>query len=74
MIAVIPRGRRAGENGRRPINQLHTIDETAEILHVAPRTVRRMIDAGELAAHRFRRLVRISDADIALCLAAHRSD
>jgi excisionase family DNA binding protein len=57
----------------RPV-RLHTIDETAELLNVSPRTVRRLIEAGALRAHRIgRRLVRISDEDIAAFLAANRS-
>ena len=56
----------------RPV-RLHTIDETAELLNVSPRTVRRLIEAGALRAHRIGRLVRISDEDIAAFLAANRS-
>jgi excisionase family DNA binding protein len=58
---------------RRPISQLRTIDETAEILNTSPRTVRRIIDSGALPVHRFGRLVRISDDDIAVLLAASRN-
>jgi excisionase family DNA binding protein len=56
----------------RPV-RLHTIDETAELLNVSPRTVRRLIEAGALRAHRIGRLIRISDEDIAAFLAANRS-
>jgi hypothetical protein len=31
----------------RPITNLRTINETAELLNVSPRTVRRLIDSGE---------------------------
>ena len=55
----------------RPVTKLRTIDETAEILNVSTRTVRRLIESGELWAHRIRGLVRISDADIAAYLAEH---
>jgi excisionase family DNA binding protein len=57
----------------RPVTRLHTIDEAAELLNVSPRTVRRLIEAGALRAHRIGRLVRISDEDIAAFLAANRS-
>ena len=57
----------------RPVTRLRTIDETAELLNVSPRTVRRLIESGALPVHRFGRLVRISDGDIAAFLAANRS-
>jgi len=62
---------KAGMRGR-PISKLRTIDETAEILNVSTRTVRRLIDSGALSVHRFRRLVRISDQAIRELLAGHR--
>ena len=49
-----------------------TIDETSDVLNVSPRTVRRLIDSGALPVHRFGRLVRIADADIAVLLAENR--
>jgi excisionase family DNA binding protein len=61
-----------GQRGR-PITKLRTIDETAEILNVSTRTVRRLIDSGALPVHRLGRLIRISDADIAAFLAANRT-
>ena len=57
----------------RPLTKLRTIEETAELLNVSPRTVRRLIDSGALQVHRFGRLVRIADQDIAVLLAANRS-
>ncbi len=57
----------------RPIAKLRTIGETAELLNASPRTVRRLIESGALPVHRFGRLVRISDADLAALLAATRS-
>jgi excisionase family DNA binding protein len=58
----------------RPVTRLRTIDEAAELLNVSPRTARRLVEAGALRAHRIgRRLVRISDEDIAAFLAANRS-
>jgi excisionase family DNA binding protein len=54
--------------------KLRTIDETAEILCVSARTVRRLVSSGELTAHKFRRLVRISDSAIAAFLAANSNE
>ena len=54
-----------------PRSPLRTIAEAAEILNVSQRTVRRIIQSGELRAHRIRGLIRISDADIAAYLAEH---
>jgi excisionase family DNA binding protein len=54
----IPPPPKAGMRGR-PISKLRTIDETAEILCVSARTVRRLVSSGELTAPKFRRLVRI---------------
>ena len=47
-----------------PLLPLMTISETAAILHLAPRTVRRMISRGELYAVRIGRSVRIRREDI----------
>jgi len=58
---------------RRPLTKLRTIDEAAELFNASPRTVRRLIESGALPVHRFGRLVRISDDDIAALLAANRS-
>jgi excisionase family DNA binding protein len=60
-----------GTRGR-PLTKLRTIEETADLLSVSPRTVRRLIDSGALQVHRFGRLVRIADVDIAVLLAATR--
>jgi excisionase family DNA binding protein len=73
-----PRSRVAEANAasrmlRRPVPQLRTIDETAEVLNTSPRAVRRLIEAGALPVHRFGRLVRVSDDDLAAFLAASRS-
>ena len=57
----------------RVVTRLRTIDETAELLNVSPRTVRRLINSGALPAHRLGRLVRIADGDLAVFLAASRS-
>ena len=57
-----------------PHVRLRTIDETAELLNVSSRTVRRLIVSGALPVHRFGRSVRVSDADIAQLMAASRDD
>jgi len=49
-----------------------TIEEVAESVGVCERTVRRWIENGLLVAHRFNRVVRISEADFQACQAAHR--
>jgi len=49
-----------------------TIANIAESLRVSMRTVRRWIDAGELIAHRFNGVLRISDADLQAFLGRHR--
>ena len=61
-----------GATRGRPVTKLRTIPETAEILNVSTRTVQRLIDSGALPAHRFGRLVRISDVGIAALLEATR--
>jgi excisionase family DNA binding protein len=67
-----PSGATSSARGR-PLTRLRTIDETADLLNVSPRTVRRLIDSGVLHVHRFGRLVRIADGDIAVLLAANRT-
>ncbi len=57
----------------RAANKLLTIDEVANIFNVSPRTVRRFIEVGALPVHRLGRLVRISNADIAVFLASNRA-
>ena len=44
--------------------QLLTVEEVARRLSVATRTVRRLIDRGELPAHRMGRMVRVSEDDL----------
>ena len=66
-----PRLQRDGARDRRRI-QLYTIAETADMLRVDARTVRRRIATGELVAHRFRGCVRIAEADLRNFLAVHR--
>ena len=63
---------RHGGHDRRHRIQFFTIAETAEMLRVDPRTVRRRIATGELVAHRFGGCVRIAEADLRAFLAVHR--
>ena len=63
---------RALRDGDGPGTIFFTIPEVAERLNVCERTVRRWIESGALRAHRFGRLVRISQTDLAAFLAAHR--
>lgn len=55
---------------RRP---LLTINETADVLNVSPRTVRREIDRGALPIVRIGRSIRIQPADIDALIAKGRS-
>ena len=43
---------------------LLTLDQTADVLQVTTRTLRRWINAGELVAHRIGRQLRISEPDL----------
>jgi excisionase family DNA binding protein len=52
--------------------QFFTIADTAEILRVSPRTVRRWIDRGQLVAHKPGGVVRIGEGDLRAFLALHR--
>jgi excisionase family DNA binding protein len=61
-----------GGNRGRPLTKLRTIAETAEVLNLSPRTVRRLIDSGALPVHRFGRLVRIAEGDIAAQIATFK--
>jgi excisionase family DNA binding protein len=49
-----------------------TIAEVAESLHVATRTVRRWIEAGDLVVHRIGGILRIAEGDLRAFLALHR--
>jgi excisionase family DNA binding protein len=63
-----------GNTRVRPITKLRTIDETAELWDVSPRTVQRLIKTGALRPHRIGRLVRISEADAEDFLKQNRED
>ncbi len=47
-----------------PLPALYSVTETAKLLKVSPRTVRRWIEKGDLTAHRFGRQIRITDSDL----------
>lgn len=47
------------------LTQLLSINETARIEHVSPRTVRRQIESGALRHYRIGRTIRISPEDLA---------
>lgn len=49
-----------------------TLQQAAERLQVSIRTIRRWIAAGELTAHRFGGVIRISEQDLLVFLALHR--
>ncbi len=63
---------RQSRDDRRHAIQLFTVAQIAEMLRVNPRTVRRLIAAGDLVAHRFRGCLRITEADLRAFLAIHR--
>jgi excisionase family DNA binding protein len=67
-----PVSERAGSRDRRQRIQFFTIAETASMLAVNARTVRRRIASGELVVHHFGTAVRIADSDLRAFLAIHR--
>lgn len=52
--------------------QLLTVTEVAETLSISEKTVRRLIDAGELPVIKLGRLVRIDPRDLDRFIASHR--
>lgn len=52
---------------------LMTVRQVADYLAVSERQIRRWITTGMMAVHRLGRAVRISQPDLALFLARHRS-
>ncbi len=50
--------------GTSPLPAFYSVTETAKLLKVSPRTVRRWIEKGDLTAHRFGRQIRITDSDL----------
>ena len=55
-----------------PLGAFYTVTETAKLLKVSPRTVRRWIGKGDLTVHRFGRQIRISDSDLMTFIRQHR--
>jgi len=62
---------RADRHFRQPL-RFFTVAEVAERLHVATRTVRRWIEAGDLVVHRIGGILRIAEEDLRAFLALHR--
>jgi excisionase family DNA binding protein len=56
------------------MTQLLRVGEVAVALGVCEKTVRRLIDAGELPATRVGRLVRVKASAVGAFIAAHSSD
>ena len=50
--------------GTSPLPALYSVTETAKLLKVSPRTVRRWIEKRDLSVHRFGRQIRITDSDL----------
>lgn len=51
---------------------LHDVEDVARILKCSNKTVRRLIERGDLPAHRFGRLLRVSPDDLRRYIASHR--
>ena len=49
------------------------VRQVAELLNVSTKTVRRLLDSGELSYHRFSRSIRISESDYAVYAAGRRA-
>jgi excisionase family DNA binding protein len=49
-----------------------TIPDVAELLSLSTRSVRRLIEHGQLPVHRFGGAVRIAEADLRAYIATHR--
>lgn len=56
----------------KPVSRFFTITQIAELLSVSTRTVRRWVACGELLAHKFSGLVRVSELDLRTFLERHR--
>ncbi len=50
--------------GTSSLPAFYSVTETAKLLKVSPRTVRRWIEKGDLTVHRFGRQIRITDSDL----------
>lgn len=53
--------------------RLLTVDATAEALLLSPKTIRRLIDRGDLPVHRLGRAIRIAEGDLITYVAQKRS-
>lgn len=54
------------------LTPLHDVADTARLLDLSEKTVRRLIASGALVSHRVGRSVRISDADLRAFLSQRR--
>jgi excisionase family DNA binding protein len=52
------------------IERFYTVDEVADYFRLSTRSIHRLIEKGELVAHRFGRAVRIAKSSIDAFLAA----
>ena len=50
--------------GTSPLPSFYSVTETAKLLKVNPKTVRRWIEKGDLTVHRFGRQIRITEPDL----------
>ena len=50
--------------GTSPLPAFYSVAETAKLLKVNPKTVRRWIENGDLTVHRFGRQIRITEPDL----------
>jgi excisionase family DNA binding protein len=66
------RGRMSADKAARGTPRFFTIGQVAEFLNLSSRSVRRLIDDGQLPVHRFGRAVRIAEADLRAFIATHR--
>lgn len=55
-----------------PIPAFFSITETARLLKVSTKTVRRWIAKGDLTVHRFGRQIRITESDLVNFISQHR--
>ena len=58
--------------GTSPLPELYSVTETAKLLKVNPKTVRRWIENGDLTVHRFGRQIRITEPDLVTFIRQHR--
>ena len=58
--------------GTSPLPSFYSVSETAKLLKVNPKTVRRWIENGDLTVHRFGRQIRITDSDLVTFIRQHR--